>query len=110
MLSYFCGVNDFYARLTPDSCRIVYIAASCSVNFGIIMCSVVLILRTYAIWGKNIYVLIYLSSFQFVSVLVIIFALRQSAESTTCTLGLGPLERLPFDFAHHLFTNDIILL
>jgi len=80
---------DFYARLTPDSCRIVYIAASCSVNFGIIMCSVVLILRTYAIWGKNIYVLIYLASFQFVSVLVIIFALRQSAKSTTfMPLGL----------------------
>ncbi len=67
--------------------------------------TVVLILRTYAIWGKNIYVLIYLASFQFVSfngsilsplqsltkhtfakvfIVVIIFTFRQSVKSTTC--------------------------
>ncbi len=31
------------------------------------MWTAVLILRTYAIWGKNIYVFSYLASFQFVS-------------------------------------------
>jgi len=80
---------DFYTRFTPDSCRIVYMAASCSVNFGIITCSVVLILRTYAIWGKNIYVLIYLVLFQFVSIVVAIYILRRSANSITFVpLGL----------------------
>jgi len=74
---------DFYARLAPDSCRIMYIIVSCSVHFGIVMCSVVLILRTYAIWGKNIYILIYLASFQFVFVGVIIFAFHQSLKFTT---------------------------
>jgi len=74
---------DFYTGLTPDSCRILYIAATCSVHFGIVMCSMVLILRTYAIWGKNIYVLIYLASFQFVFIVVIIFTFRQSVKSTT---------------------------
>jgi len=61
----------------------MYIVASCSVNFGIIMCSVVLTLRTYAIWGKNIYVFIYLASFQIVFIIVTIFAVRQTAKSTT---------------------------
>ncbi|KLO16435.1 hypothetical protein SCHPADRAFT_887783 [Schizopora paradoxa] len=59
LLWYYFGIG-----LSPDTCKTLYSTVSWSMTFGICMSSVVLIIRTYAIWGRNIHVVIFLASFR----------------------------------------------
>jgi len=89
LLTRYCGFFEafwilwysFDTNLTPDSCRKVYQIAVWSMTFGIIVCQVVLIIRTYAIWERRITILLYLCSIQAVAIIIISFELNQSNQS-----------------------------
>jgi len=80
---------NFYPGHAVDTCRLSYTIAFWSMVIGIICSEVVLILRTYAIWGQNLIVLVYLGSLQ---VVIIILSIRFNYEAVkSITFVSSPL-------------------
>jgi len=73
----------FRSTLTPESCRSGYEVMMWSSTFGIIVSELVLIIRTYTIWGRGTLVLIYLSITELAAITVAVFELDMSLKSTT---------------------------
>jgi len=80
----------FRSTLTPESCRNVYEVMMWTMTFGMIMAELVLIVRTYVLWGRGIRVLIYLSVIEAVAISVDVFELDQSLKSTTFVPSPSP--------------------
>ncbi|KLO09661.1 hypothetical protein SCHPADRAFT_943473 [Schizopora paradoxa] len=72
---------SFSTSLSSESCRILYEMTNWSMTVGVIMCQVVFIIRTYAIWGKNNLILAYLSAVEVTAVVASIIELNQSNRS-----------------------------
>jgi len=72
---------SFSSALSVDSCRVVYEIANWIMTFGVHTCQVVLIIRTYAIWGQNRFILAYLCGIQLTAITSCIFLLYFSNKS-----------------------------
>jgi len=83
--AFFVIWYNFGSTLTPESCRSVYEVAMWLGALGTTISEVVLILRTYAIWDRSIFVLIYLSIFKAVAFVVVAIELDHSLKFTTFT-------------------------
>ncbi|KLO18748.1 hypothetical protein SCHPADRAFT_924988 [Schizopora paradoxa] len=98
ILTRYWGVLDsiaimiyiFFPLSAPDSCKAVYNLVAWTAKPGVIICSMVFVFRTYAIWGRSLYVLAYLSLIQVVYIFVLVFSLIQSNEYLTFPLSPIP--------------------
>ncbi|KLO18884.1 hypothetical protein SCHPADRAFT_885781 [Schizopora paradoxa] len=81
---------QFYPGNTIKSCQTLYIVASWFMTSGIILCETILILRTYAIWGKNKLVLAYMASVQTVAIILSVYFMHESIKSTTFISLVSP--------------------
>jgi len=69
---------NFTTNLSSESCRVLYEMTNWSMTFGVIICQVVFVIRTYAIWGRSIFVLVYLCLVLVTAIVVSIVELNKS--------------------------------
>jgi len=81
---------SFSAGLSPESCRVVYQFSNRMMTLGIYICQVVFLIRTYAIWGQNMFILAYLCVTQVVAIVLSSILLSQSNLSVTFELSPYP--------------------
>ncbi|KLO09660.1 hypothetical protein SCHPADRAFT_1000121 [Schizopora paradoxa] len=80
----------FSASLSIESCRAVYQIANWMMTFGVHICQVVLILRTYAIWDRNRVLLAYLCTVQLGAIIASIILLYFSNRSVVFVPSPSP--------------------
>jgi len=74
---------SFSTELSPESCRVVYQFANWMMTFGIHVCQVILLIRTYAIWERKMVILSYLCVVQVASIIICFILLKQSNMTVT---------------------------
>jgi len=89
----------WYSFSTIESCRDSFSAAVWSVTIGISICHVVLVIRTFAIWERNIGVLVYVCLLE-----VVHRAFHLAFKLVPCTNDAYPL------FTQAGFVSKIILM
>jgi len=73
-LALFYGYST---SLSLEACRNVYKMGILLMAFGAMTCQVVLIFRTYAVWGRSMSILVYLCLIQVAAVIIFIFILNK---------------------------------
>jgi len=106
------GSFVFSAELSPESCRVVYQFANRMLTLGIYICQVVFLIRTYAIWGQNMFVLAYLCVIQVVAIVFSSILLSQSNASVTFELSPFPriVSCIPTLGNNRLFADFCVIL
>jgi len=69
---------NFATNLSSESCRVLYEMTNWLMTFGVIICQIVFIIRTYAIWGRSTSVLAYLCLVLVTAIVVSVVELNKS--------------------------------